>query len=204
MAIVVRGDAMSPDDVAKAFAQIEQVDAVVSTIGGTPADPNADSQARTRAGARASARPRDEARASAVGCGVIVCSVGALCRAASCAPLGTRMPLLRGLARPGGCRGRPGSCTMHADANRAASAHDPPMHACGCTASGAQLATPAPGRAGQHQPGGGGGAQRREALCAGHLDRHRRQPRRPASAGAPARPQAGALCANSACVLCSR
>ena len=46
MAIVVRGDAMSPDDVAKAFAQIEQVDAVVSTIGGTPADPNADSQAR--------------------------------------------------------------------------------------------------------------------------------------------------------------
>ena len=46
MAIVVRGDAMSPDDVAKAFGQIEQVDAVVSTIGGTPADPNADSQAR--------------------------------------------------------------------------------------------------------------------------------------------------------------
>lgn len=48
MAIVVRGDAMSPDDVAKAFAQIEQVDAVVSTIGGTPADPSADSQARPR------------------------------------------------------------------------------------------------------------------------------------------------------------
>ncbi|KAK9820970.1 hypothetical protein WJX81_003448 [Elliptochloris bilobata] len=44
MAIVVRGNAMSPDDVAKAFSQIEQVDAVVSTIGGTPADPTADSQ----------------------------------------------------------------------------------------------------------------------------------------------------------------
>lgn len=47
MAIVVKGDAMSPESVAKAFSQIEQVDAVVSTIGGTPADPTADSQART-------------------------------------------------------------------------------------------------------------------------------------------------------------
>ncbi len=46
MAIVVKGDAMSPESVAKAFSQIEQVDAVVSTIGGTPADPTADSQAR--------------------------------------------------------------------------------------------------------------------------------------------------------------
>jgi hypothetical protein len=44
MAILVRGDAMSKEDVTKAFDQIEEVDAVVSTIGGTPADPMADSQ----------------------------------------------------------------------------------------------------------------------------------------------------------------
>ncbi len=44
MAILVRGDAMSKEDIAKAFDQIEEVDAVVSTIGGTPADPMADSQ----------------------------------------------------------------------------------------------------------------------------------------------------------------
>lgn len=44
MAIVVRGDALQTDDVQKAFDQIEEVDAVVSTIGGTPADPRADSQ----------------------------------------------------------------------------------------------------------------------------------------------------------------
>ena len=44
MAIVVRGDALQTDDVQKAFDQIEEVDAVVSTIGGTPADPLADSQ----------------------------------------------------------------------------------------------------------------------------------------------------------------
>lgn len=44
MAIVVRGDALQKDDVQKAFDQIEEVDAVVSTIGGTPADPLADSQ----------------------------------------------------------------------------------------------------------------------------------------------------------------
>ena len=44
MAILVRGDAMSKEDIAKAFEQIEEVDAVVSTIGGTPADPMADSQ----------------------------------------------------------------------------------------------------------------------------------------------------------------
>ena len=35
---------MSKEDIAKAFEQIEEVDAVVSTIGGTPADPMADSQ----------------------------------------------------------------------------------------------------------------------------------------------------------------
>ena len=44
MAILVRGDAMSTEDVAKAFEQIEEVDAVVSTIGGAPANPMADSQ----------------------------------------------------------------------------------------------------------------------------------------------------------------
>ena len=44
MAIVVRGDALNTEDVQKAFDQIEEVDAVVSTIGGTPADPVADSQ----------------------------------------------------------------------------------------------------------------------------------------------------------------
>ena len=45
MAIVVKGDALVKEDVAKAFASIEEVDAVVSTIGGTPADPAADSEA---------------------------------------------------------------------------------------------------------------------------------------------------------------
>lgn len=44
MAIVVKGDAMSTDDLEKAFASIEDVDAVISTIGGTPADPSSDSQ----------------------------------------------------------------------------------------------------------------------------------------------------------------
>lgn len=43
MAVVVRGDATSKADVEAAFAQIEDVDLVVSTIGGTPADPTADS-----------------------------------------------------------------------------------------------------------------------------------------------------------------
>lgn len=47
MAIVIRGDALQPDSVQKAFDQIEEVDAVVSTIGGTPADPTADSQVLT-------------------------------------------------------------------------------------------------------------------------------------------------------------
>ncbi|KAK9907542.1 hypothetical protein WJX75_005616 [Coccomyxa subellipsoidea] len=44
MAIVVRGDALSTEDVKKAFDQIEEVDAVISTLGGTPGDPTADSQ----------------------------------------------------------------------------------------------------------------------------------------------------------------
>lgn len=46
MAIVVRGDALSTEDVKKAFDQIEEVDAVISTLGGTPGDPTADSQVR--------------------------------------------------------------------------------------------------------------------------------------------------------------
>ena len=45
MAIVVNGDACKPEDVEKAFISIDGVDAVVSTIGGTTADPTADSQA---------------------------------------------------------------------------------------------------------------------------------------------------------------
>ena len=44
MAIVVRGDALVVSDVEAAFAEIEEVDAVVSTIGGTPADARADSE----------------------------------------------------------------------------------------------------------------------------------------------------------------
>lgn len=48
MAIVVNGDACKAEDVEKAFTAIDGVDAVVSTIGGTTADPIADSQARCR------------------------------------------------------------------------------------------------------------------------------------------------------------
>ncbi len=48
MAILVRGDALKKEDVEKAMGEIEEVDAVVSTIGGTPADPTADSQVVSR------------------------------------------------------------------------------------------------------------------------------------------------------------
>lgn len=44
MAIVVKGDALKPDEVEKAITSIDGLDAVVSTIGGTTADPLADSQ----------------------------------------------------------------------------------------------------------------------------------------------------------------
>ncbi|PSC68750.1 DNA mismatch repair MLH1 [Micractinium conductrix] len=44
MAIVVNCDACKPEDIDKAFAAMDGVDAVVSTIGGTTADPIADSQ----------------------------------------------------------------------------------------------------------------------------------------------------------------
>jgi len=43
MAIVFNGDATNADDVERAFKSIDGVDAVVSTIGGTTADPTADS-----------------------------------------------------------------------------------------------------------------------------------------------------------------
>ena len=46
MAIVVKGDALDEASVKAAFDQIEEVDAVVSTVGGTPADARADSEAR--------------------------------------------------------------------------------------------------------------------------------------------------------------
>lgn len=49
MAIVVNGDACKPEDVERAFASIDGVDAVVSTIGGTTADPTADSQVQADA-----------------------------------------------------------------------------------------------------------------------------------------------------------
>jgi len=44
MAIVAKGDAMSKADVQKVFDSIEEVDAVISTIGGTVANPIADSE----------------------------------------------------------------------------------------------------------------------------------------------------------------
>lgn len=43
MAIMVKGDALERESVDKAFAGVDEVDAVVSTIGGTPANPQADS-----------------------------------------------------------------------------------------------------------------------------------------------------------------
>ena len=46
MAIVVKGDALSKEDVERAIESIDGVDAVVSTLGGTTADPSVDSQVR--------------------------------------------------------------------------------------------------------------------------------------------------------------
>jgi putative NADH-flavin reductase len=43
MAIVVKGDATNSEDVEKAFASIDGVEAVISSVGGTTADPTADS-----------------------------------------------------------------------------------------------------------------------------------------------------------------
>ncbi len=57
MAIVVKGDALDEASVKAAFDQIEEVDAVISTVGGTPADPRADSEVLAAAGrARSVAR----------------------------------------------------------------------------------------------------------------------------------------------------
>lgn len=55
MAIVVNGDALKPEDIEKAFVAIDGVDAVISTLGGTAADPTVDSQARPAAAAAAAA-----------------------------------------------------------------------------------------------------------------------------------------------------
>ena len=44
MAIVAIGDAMNPEDIEKHLVAIDGCDAVISTIGGTTADPSADSQ----------------------------------------------------------------------------------------------------------------------------------------------------------------
>ena len=42
MAIVINGDATNKDDVQRVFEEIDDLDAVVSTIGGSPADPTSD------------------------------------------------------------------------------------------------------------------------------------------------------------------
>jgi nucleoside-diphosphate-sugar epimerase len=42
MAIVAKGDALNPADIEKAFDQIDGADAVVSSVGGSVADPRAD------------------------------------------------------------------------------------------------------------------------------------------------------------------
>jgi len=44
MAIVSNGDALNKEDVEKVFTDIDEVDAVISTIGGTTANPLADSE----------------------------------------------------------------------------------------------------------------------------------------------------------------
>lgn len=43
-AFLSKGDALVAKDVQKAYDMVEEYDAVVSTIGGTPADPKADSE----------------------------------------------------------------------------------------------------------------------------------------------------------------
>ena len=44
-AFLFKGDALNPADVAKVYASLDECDCVVSTIGGTPQDPRADSEA---------------------------------------------------------------------------------------------------------------------------------------------------------------
>lgn len=72
-AILVRGDAMSVPDVEKAFGQIEEVEAVVSTIGGTPANPKADSEVRSNPGRACTARKETVPITGSVAIGFLDC-----------------------------------------------------------------------------------------------------------------------------------
>lgn len=45
-AILLKGDAMDRTGLDNVFSGVDDIDAVVSTIGGTPANPQADSQVR--------------------------------------------------------------------------------------------------------------------------------------------------------------
>ena len=65
---LVKGDALEPKSVEKAMNQSDEYDAVVSTIGGTPADPRADSEANIAL--------IDAAAAKGVGKFVLVTSIG--------------------------------------------------------------------------------------------------------------------------------
>jgi hypothetical protein len=65
---LVKGDALDPKAVTKAMNQSDEYDAVVSTIGGTPADPRADSEANIAL--------IDAAAAKGVGKFVLVTSIG--------------------------------------------------------------------------------------------------------------------------------
>lgn len=66
---LVKGDALDPKAVDKAMNQSDEYDAVVSTIGGTPADPRADSEANIAL--------IDAAAKKGVGKFVLVTSIGA-------------------------------------------------------------------------------------------------------------------------------
>ena len=44
-AISVAGDALDPESLTRAFDSIEEVDAVISTVGGTSSNPQADGEA---------------------------------------------------------------------------------------------------------------------------------------------------------------
>jgi len=70
MAIVAKGDALVPEDVERAFAQIEDVDAVVSSVGGTVADPRADGDGNINLIAAAARRGvKKFVLVTSVGCG---------------------------------------------------------------------------------------------------------------------------------------
>ena len=56
-AIQVAGDALEPESLARAFDSIEEVDAVISTVGGTSSNPQVDGEVTPlKAGRRWSAR----------------------------------------------------------------------------------------------------------------------------------------------------